>query len=220
MKPLPLLLLLCASVQASDLRMIGTNLYDFSSAGINSCYRIRAKVSKIYPQSTEIITPYLFYERYVFPAPGASALASSLLGSSDLMAMKAGNQDAIQRGVAVARMINELPHKTPSSPPITLHQYSALDPAMKNNYREITIYATNYLLHCSNSKVGSIVDCFAVPTKYRGFYDCGIPFTGEPNEFKIIYRVLLNGIIAVTNLPFTPSALSTNIFHTVTNHTN
>ena len=217
MKPLLLLLLFCASVQANDFRLIGTNLYDFSSPGANSRFRIRGMVSKIYPQSIEIHTFYRLYERYVFPAPAASALALNLLGPQDVLSMKAGNMDAIDRGVAVAQMINDLPHEKSSAPPITPQQYFSLDATAKNDYRAITLCVTNYLLHCANLNVGDIVDGFAISTKDKGFYDCGIPFTGDTNQFKVIYRVLPNRIIATTNLSFEISTFSTNTSLNATN---
>ena len=216
-KLLLLLLLFCASVQANDFRLVGTNLYDFSSAGANSRFHIRGTVSKMYPQSIEVHTFYQLYERYVFPAPGASALAMSLLGPQDVLSMKAGNMDAIGRGVAVAQIINALPHEKPSAPPITPQQYYSLDATAKNDYRAITICVTNYLLHCANLKVGNIVDGFAIPTKDKGFYDCGIPFTGDANKFEIIYRVLPNRIVEATNLSFALLGSSTNVSLNATN---
>ena len=217
MKSVLLILLLCGSVEAGDFRLVGTNLYDFSGAGPNSCYRVRGRISKVYPQSTEISTAHLYYQRYVFPAPAASALAMSILGPNDVLAMKAGDPQAIERGVTVARAINVLPHEAPPLVFITPDQYSYLDTAMKNNFRPVTVWATNYLLHYSNPHLGKGVDCLAIPTKYRGFYDCGIPFEGDTNRFKIIFRVMPNRIVARTNLSSVFFTASTNISRTVVN---
>jgi uncharacterized protein YndB with AHSA1/START domain len=101
MKSWFLLLLFCISAHANDFRLVGTNLYDFTFADANSGYRVCGKVSKVYPKSVEVTIQYgIAYQRYMFGDP------AGLISPSDMSGMKAGDPDAIERGVAVANMLN------------------------------------------------------------------------------------------------------------------
>ena len=207
-----LLISICcvACIRADDLRLVGTNLFDFSDAGANSRFHVLGTVAKIYPQSVELHSFYSYYERYVFSVPGASSLAMSLLGPKNVLAMKAGDMDATSRGVAVADMINSLPYQKPSAPLITPEQYNFLDSNTKNDYRQLAVCVTNYLLNSSNLKVGMVINGFAIPTRNNGFYDCGFPFSGDTNKFRIIYKIKQNRVVTTTNNSFVPLTLSTN----------
>jgi hypothetical protein len=74
---------------------------------------------------------------------------------------------------------------------------------------------TNITLYVLNHPGGSNVAYCAVPTATPGFWDHGIPFTGDPLNFKYIYRVLpdrivkiftTNSIVAPPSTPSKPSA--------------
>ncbi|MGD0251924.1 MAG: hypothetical protein ABSC01_04445 [Verrucomicrobiota bacterium] len=127
-----ILFLLCASVRANDLRLIGTNLYDFTYASQKSIYRINGQVTKIFPNSAEI--------------------SFSILQSD----------------------------------PRDGHEF----------WGSAQIYLLNYPQRPYHRLfLGQEIDCVAIPTKDKGFYDYGIPFTGDFKQFQSNYVVLQNTII-------------------------
>lgn len=126
-----ILLLICASVRANDLRLIGTNLYDFTYADY-SVYGIHGQVTKIYPKSVEISFSVMQHD----PGDG-----SQFWGRS-------------------------------------------------------SIYLLDYPQRPFHGLfLGQEIDCLAIPTKDKGFYDHGIPFTGDFKQFKSNYMVLRDKII-------------------------
>ncbi len=215
MKSWLLLLLFCAVAHAGDLRLVGTNLYDFTFADTRSVHHIRGKVSKIFPKSIEISVPNgIAYQRYMFGDP------TGLISPSDMLGMKAGNADAIQRGVAVANLLNSTDYYSNyfNPPPITQAQYYSLDSEMRKNYKQVVIYTKIYLLNFPHTPIeGQVVDCPAVATKDRGFYDCGMPFYGDTNQFTYTYVVMQNRIVVRTNFVAAVSTSVTNISAAVTN---
>ena len=215
MKSWFLSLLFCISAQANDLRLVGTNLYDLTFADAKSGYRVHGTVSKVYPQSVEVTIPYgIAYQRYMFGDP------TGLISPSDMLGMKADDLDAIQRGVAVADMLNSTDYYSNyfNPPPITTAQYFSLDPEMRKNYKQVIVYAKVYILNYQQTVAkGDVINCAVVPTKYRGFYDCGIPFSGDTNQFVYTYAVVRNRIVVRTNFNAGLSTSSTNISITATN---
>jgi hypothetical protein len=199
---------------AGDFRLVGTNLYDFTLAS-KSIYRARGTISKIYPKSIEVTVPAgIGYQRYLFGDP------TGLISPSDMLGMKADNVYSIERGAAVANMINSTDYYSNyfNPPPITEDQYNSLDSQMKKNYKQVLLYTKIYLLNypCSVIK-GQVIDCPAVPTKYIAFYDCGIPFIGDTNQFAHIYVVMQNRIVVRTNSAVLVPTSATNIFNAITN---
>jgi hypothetical protein len=82
-----------------------------------------------------------------------------------------------------------------------------------------SIYLLNYPtpgLPAATEKVESKVrhsrpiDCLVVPTANKGFYDCGTPFTGHTNQFRIVYVILNNRIVIRTNSMAIVPAPATN----------
>lgn len=191
------MLLLTLSAQASDLRIVGTNLYDFSGVDEKSSFRIRGKVVKLFPKSAEISVPNgVGYQRYLFAAP------SGLIRPNDLLGMKADKTESVQRGVAaVAAMDRSGAYSNYfNPPPITQAQYYTLDAEMRKNYKPVQLYRSVYLLNYPSAFVeGQEVNCAAVPDKNRGFFDCGSPFIGNTNDYRLTYVVTQRRIQVRTN---------------------
>lgn len=187
-----LLLALLLAIQASaqntnlSLRLVGTNLYDFSKAG--PAFHIIGPVTKVYPQSIEITI--LAAEGYSLrdhsPIPG------SMMDSSDLLltlaAFRMGtNPDGSRRLLSSGA-------------------YFGLSPAMRLMFEPATKYKKFYLLNARFGKVGQTLNATAVPTINPGFFDCGIPFTGDTNGFKYIYRMVNDKIFKTAIATNQPSA--------------
>ena len=71
-----------------------------------------------------------------------------------------------------------------------------MSPEIRQYFELEAQYATVFLLNPPATEVGHAIDAVAVPTKNKGFYDCGKPFAGDTNQFQVIYRVLQNRIVA------------------------
>ena len=195
-----MLLLYSASVRANDLRLIGTNLYDFTLAGDKCVYRIRGQVSQVFTKAVQVGIPTgVEYERVQSPP-----ISSAQMDSSDmlqaLVAMKMSTDD---KG---------------NSRTISVGQYFSLNSAMRQHFTSVTKYATVYVLNYPKSvNVGQPFDYIAIPTKDKGYYDCGITFTGGTNQFSTIRVVFQDRIIIRTNLTASVSTQATNISAVITN---
>lgn len=145
---------------------------------------------------------------------------TGLISPSDMSGMKTGDPDAIERGVAVANILNSSDYYSNyfNPPPITEAQYYALDPEMQKNYKQVVVYAKVYVLNYSRPVAeGEVIDCAVVPTKYRGFYDCGISFFGDTNQFAYMYVPMRNRMVVRTNFNAVVLTMATNISTSATN---
>ena len=180
MKPLLLLLLFLATVQASDLRLVGTNLYDFTLAvphrgGSLYLFNKNGYVSKIFSQSLEI-TIVQKYERFrdvpkSVPNEFRSNIILSQTISSQVYEMLTTEEQDCYKPV---KLVFYLLH-----PPYSEHMDLA---AVKIGQPVFNL--------------GGLV---AVPTDKQYIYDCGIRFNGDTSQFPIIYVVLPDRIIIGTN---------------------
>jgi hypothetical protein len=161
------------SAAAADLRIIGTNLFDFSSAGPSfTLGGPSMRIVKIYPQSVQIeinSSEVEFVPEIQRPTPG---------DPSDLL-----------------RALGQF-RATPNSDgtPVHLSAGAAWIMGIPGHEEQVMKTTTIYLLNYPKSNGYTLEECHAVPTSIRGFWDCGIPFSGNPYEFKYVYRVLSDRI--------------------------
>jgi hypothetical protein len=181
MKNLWLLFFLCfvspAIFAQSDLRLFGTNLFDFSpltSASVNVPYHIQGKVSHIYSSSIRITCDVGV--GFVYSPPSWGEIQNSTPG--DLLSQLYVQQRAEKGDIGVGEMLSMGPNA---------RQY--LKPVEKT----LDFYLLNYPFE---TQVGASVDCLALPTTTKNLWDYGKPFSGDLSKFKVIYRVQPTGIIA------------------------
>lgn len=176
MKTLPVFLVLlmlhvCCQAQTNPpaIRLVGTNLFDFSKAG--KLFHVRGKVTKIYPQSTEISVVAGTEYRMVDSLPYSGSLATTADQADILEAINISHySDGTERHLSVA-------------------QYVLLPNRFRIYFEPVPAYRKVYLLHPPESKLGQTISVVFVPTKTPNFYDCGVPFTGDTNSFHSIYRL-------------------------------
>ena len=172
------------------LRIVNTNLFDFSKAGEK--FRVRGTVTKVYPLSVEVSHPgaqgYYMVEKLPYP--------SSLIGPGETL--------SILVAIKMSHYSNGQPRLISSG------NYMALAPSMKIYFRPGIEYQQVYLLHSPYTRVGERVDTVAVPTtQATNLFDCGIPFDGGiTNQFPFIYRLEENFVrkIKLTNAIVPPPA--------------
>jgi hypothetical protein len=176
------------TVTASNpsLRLIGTNLFDMSQAG--PAFHIIGEVTKIYPQSVEVSIPVAQGFRLKADA-GAGALYE---GSGEMLrtlyGLQAGtNPDGSLRLISAGQLL-------------------AMSPELRAMYEPATEYNKYYLLNAKFAQVGQTLNATVVPTINPGFYDCGVQFTGDTNDFKLIYRLVGDQIIKTPVLSSTNAA--------------
>ena len=155
-------------------RLIGTNLYDFSFAGPASRYRMRGEATRLYPQSVELSIRTGTSLQFDNSSPAAAD------------ALKYGGPEEQLRLMAAMRMGQDDKGNTR---PISGGQYMTMSPAMRQYFTVVTNYAKVYLLNPPTCELGQVVDCVAVPTANKGYFDCGKLFTGNTNDFTVIYRI-------------------------------
>lgn len=57
-----------------------------------------------------------------------------------------------------------------------------------------------YILNSPPTSRGKEFDSLAVPTT-NGFFDCGIPFSGNPTNYSRIFVLQTNRVTVITNTP-------------------
>ena len=168
---------------AADLRLVDTNLYDFSAAGPRSLYRIHGPVTQVYPQSVQVQVPTGAGFEFIPPPPGVTP---EMLGMDDLqtmlLAMRIGRETN-----GTLRLISA-------------KQYLSFGPRLQEHFRSVTRHTETYLVNYPTKlRVGQAVDCVAVPTADNRFFDYGIPFTGDASQFATVSVVLSNRIVFQRN---------------------
>ena len=160
----------------SYLRLFGTNLFDFSpvvSATGGAPYRFQGKVSYIYPQSIRVTRA--IGTEFVYVQPSSQELLN--LSPGEMLQQLYAAQVA-QRGTSLGEIMS-------------------LSPEVRQNFKSVERTADFYLLNYPfATRVGSSIDCLALPTATKGFWDYGKPFSGDISQFKIVYRVRPTGIVA------------------------
>ncbi|HEX3856856.1 MAG TPA: hypothetical protein VHY30_06135 [Verrucomicrobiae bacterium] len=180
MKSLLLLLLFSATAQASDLRLVGTNLYDFTLAvphfgGSVYLFNKNGYISKIFSQSLEI-TIIQKYVRFRDVPESVPIEFRSHIILSQTMSCEAYEM-------------------------LTMEEQDCYRPVKSVIYLLHPPYSEN--MDLAEMQVGqSVFDLgglVAVPTDKKYIYDCGIRFNGDTSQFSIIYVVLPDRIIIRTN---------------------
>lgn len=173
------LIFFCAAsivIGQSDWRLIGTNLCDFSplvSATGDVPYRFQGKVSHIYPESIRVTRVVGVGFAYVQPS-----------------------WETIQNA-SPGDMLNQLSAAHFAERGVDIGDIMAMSPEVRQNLQPVKKTADFYLLNYPfEVHVGSSIDCFALPTATKGFWDYGQPFSGDISQFKIIYHVRPTGIVA------------------------
>ena len=204
-----LILFLPQFIRAQDLRMIGTNLYDFSKAA-----PIIAVVSRIYPQSITIKTPGQTYYKFASPDwamqwnPGRQPKGWGIYRvMTDTEKTYEANQLAalqqIMPLVAQARAIANLPVDQQAG------AFHRAGPAVQEFLHPTTPTLCFQVLHPPITAVGQTISLSAVALSTPGFLDHGTPYMGDLSQFKHIYRVLPGRIIraAVQTSTNTPAPI-------------
>ncbi len=160
----------------SYLRLFGTNLVDFSplaSSPSHVPYHLQGKVSHVYTESIRV-TCAVGVE-FVYVQPSSQEILNASPGDMlhQLYAAQVAN-----RGTSIGEIMS-------------------MSPEVRQNFQPVEKTADFYLLNYPfATRVGSSIDCFALPTPTNGFWDYGKPFSGALSKFKVIYRVRPTGIIA------------------------
>jgi hypothetical protein len=184
MKTITLLCLLSFSSVAQDLRLIGTNLFDFSRAGHGIYYLGAFNIVKTFPQSIQIRQTRVLHKFVPDMAKLYGEFSSDLSRSVDYWEPNYYGKwenpylEKTKQNWEITSRIANSPNLTSS----TAEYFGILG-------KEIQI-ATNITFYVLNHPGGSRVDYCAVPTSTPGYWDHGIQFTGNQLDFKYIYRVL------------------------------
>jgi hypothetical protein len=192
-----LVCLFALTVHASDLRLVGTNLFDFSGAGHGIYYLGGFHIVKTFSQSIQIRQTRVFQKFIPDMARLYGDYSADLARATDYWEpnyygkMENPYHDKIYENWKIMSRIATSPNLTAS----TAEYYG-----IPGNEVQIV---TNITLHVLNHPGGSNVDYCAVPTATPGFWDHGIPFTGTVEEYKYIYHVLPDYIVRIymTNSP-------------------
>jgi hypothetical protein len=177
------------SVLGNDLRLVGTNLYDFTHAG--PAFHVRGFVAHYYARSTEILVASGRYKIAPPVDPLTDDRSARILEGRDFDEFM-GVYHLTRNGV------------------ITEQQFRNLDYAHQRHFTPIfsSVFLLNYPTPGSpaptekiDSKVrhATEVDCIAVATSAKGYYDCGSPFHGDTNQFALTYVITQNRIVIRTN---------------------
>lgn len=169
-----LFLLSSLSVAASDFRLVGTNLFDFSSMTSDPAFHVSGRVIWVYPQSIEVAIQVGNSHKH--------------MGVSDFVEFPGPPEPPPPVGDVI------LVEKWNDAAQI----FDGFDYCLNPDFRDI------YLLHSATElagsySVGSWIECTVVPTSHRDFYDCGIPFVGDTNSFSRIYFISHGHIFVRTN---------------------
>jgi hypothetical protein len=190
MKTLLLALLLAIQADAQNtnlnLRLVGTNLFDFSKAGPS--FHIIGNVTQIYPKSVEI--SIMVGQGYRLKSH--SPIPAELMDTSDMLV-----------ALAAVRMGS---YDNGSPRLISAGQYFSMSVEMRMMFEPFTEYRKYYLLNAKFAQVGQTLNATVVPTAAAGFYDCGSQFTGDTNDFKFFYRLVGDKIIKAAIATNQPSA--------------
>lgn len=170
------LLLVCFSCSAqTDLRIVGTNLYDFTKAGPSFHLGGNSmQIIKTYPQSVKIEIKNVHTE-FVPELP----TYQSPFGASTF---NFGSSSGFLDSYAKTRIVSE-------------HKLSAGEAFSMGISGHDELFVTKTIIYLLHPPAGYNLDCYAIPTKSAGFWDCGEPFSGDQYGFKYIYRVLSDKIV-------------------------
>lgn len=189
MKIVFILFIATFSLVAQDLRLVGTNLFDFSKAGHGIYYLGGFQIKKTYPKSIQVQRTRV-YQKFV---PDMSRLSKDL--SSDLESSLAFGQPNYygKWENPYSDLINkkwQIQSRIASSPNLT--KAKADEFGIPGQDVQIT---TNITLYILNHPGGSPIDYCAVPTSIPNFWDHGVSFNGDVGQYECVYHVLPDQII-------------------------
>jgi hypothetical protein len=155
-----LCLFMAVPLFATDLRLVGTNLYDFATADAKSGYRVQGTLSKIYPQSIEVtIQCGIGYQRFKFGT-------DSLYAISDADKIYLSHLPEAEQ----QEVVDEIYSNYFNPPPISDSQYAALGSTMKQNYKPVALYSEVFLLNYSSlATIGNTWIAPSSPRKIKAF---------------------------------------------------
>ena len=151
------------NANAGELRVIGTNLVDFSTAT-----PITGQVVKIYPQAITLKLTNGFHYRAIYP-DWAKQEISRPMGSADLYQLQ-----QIQNYHAWAARIATFP----PADQIKAYNDLASSPVADFLQPEPTIIYIQ-LLHPPPATIDQQISFLAIPLKKTGYWDCGIVATNQ-----------------------------------------
>lgn len=188
MRWFPLFLLFSLAAGAADLRLIGTNLYDFTYAG--PANHIRGKVTSINQTTNARVA------EITFAAAVEYRMVKDLPQSPSIMT----TQDQLELATAF-----QLSHyDNGQEKPISVGQYMSFSIPLRQYFQPTNRMVTLYLLNPPDSaEVDNQIDCAVIATSKPGIYDFGKYVVGDLDQFRFMYRVLPTRIqrIALTNSP-------------------
>jgi hypothetical protein len=194
---------ICTYAQVTNnYRIIGTNLFDFSNAGIGTNHSIyflggeTMRIVKTFPKSVQIEIKYLPQQIPEYMEEQSRLLRAQTLsgGPEQTLLTVAAFRTAFDDNGNLRKLSQgELMAMSPEFRSAVLGA-QAFGIEQLNEKRRNTI-TTIYLLNPPNSGL----ECYAVPTEKAGFWDCGVAFTGDLSECKYIYRVLPDRIVRERN---------------------
>jgi hypothetical protein len=189
-----------------DLRIFGTNLYDFSRA-----YGIKYLILNEYPtygiynvNGTVVQTnrDYIIVKmfaglKFKLNSGGAYVPNGEPVSSPNYDEETRAIQTVQKKAYQIAQGIAALP------PAEQLNEYNRYSDPFSRGYIVqgfldpdpiyVNIHLLNYPIRLG---VGSGINCYAIPVSNQGVWDYGKPFTGDSKEFSKIYHVLSDRIVS------------------------
>ena len=181
-------------MQAHDLRLIGTNLYDFSKAP-----PIIGEVTQVYPQSITVKSTGQTYYKFASPAWAMkwNPAQHDQYAAYRMMTHSAAAHEAEE--LAAAEEIMPLVNKAEAIANLPANQqadaYNRASSSVQEFLHKATPIVYFQLLHPPSVTIGERIYFYAAPTKSPGFWDLGEPYTGDLAGFKYIFRVLPDQIV-------------------------
>lgn len=176
--------LLCLALSqtclAQDLRIVGTNLFDFSRAANATnpgIYRLTGKVVQRFSEAIKI-----------------EITKSELVFVPEISRPYPGDPSSMMQTLAQIRLTTDQ-----RGQPRRISPAAAFMHGMDGHYESATKTSVVFLLnfkYAEGAPDGSNIDCFAVPTKIAGYWDFGTPYSGT-NYFTTIYQVLPDRIFLI-----------------------
>lgn len=190
----------------SDLRIIGTNLYDFSRA-----YGIKHLILNDYPtygiynvngtivqtNRDYIIVKMFAGLKFKLNSGGAYVPNGEPVSSPNYDEETRAIQTAQRKAYQIAQGIAALP------PAEQLKEYNRYSDPFSRGYMvqgfldPVPTYVDIRLLNYPMpTRVGSRINCYAIPVSNQSVWDYGKPFTGDSKKFPQIYHVLFDRIVS------------------------
>ena len=196
----------CGQIGQRDLRIVGTNLYDFSRV-----YGIKYLILNEYPtygiynvNGTVVQTnrDYIIVKMFACLRFKLNSVGTYVPNNEPL---SSPNYDEETRAIETVQFkAHQIAAGIAALPPAEqLKEYNRYsDPFSRGNIVQgfldpeptyVNIRLLNYPVPL---EVGSKINCYAIPVSNQGVWDYGKPFTGDPKKFPKIYHVLSDDIVS------------------------